>query len=212
MDGFSLVDLLLSLSIGALLSGTLFQSLIGDLQSGQRLTRLLRERQFQQRTLRLIASDVNRADAISPDPQHEQHACSLAGRLPVLHLSTSAGPITYSVGDAPSPIWRGQVLMRCGPAFALDGSWNTRSTPQNRVISDGLAAKPPIWTNCETVAGYPAKDDLQLDLAGSSRQAFSACYTTKTNLLAIRIIQAFRDKTDEKILTTEDIIPSDSIQ
>ena len=140
MDGFSLVDLLLSLSIGALLSGTLFQSLIGDLQSGQRLTRLLRERQFQQRTLRLIASDVTRADAISPDPQHEQHACSLAGRLPVLHLSTSAGPITYSVGDAPSPIWRGQVLMRCGPAYSLRGELSAGAA-QNRVLLDGLASE-----------------------------------------------------------------------
>lgn len=190
MDGFSLVDLLLSLSIGALLSGTLFQSLIGDLQSGQRLTRLLRERQFQQRTLRLIASDVNRADAISPDPQHEQHACSLAGRLPVLHLSTSAGPITYSVGDAPSPIWRGQVLMRCGPAFGLDGRWSAAAAPQNRVVIDGLASATPPWDGCTTMMDKREHSQV-VDLGDSSQSGFSACLRPEETMLEIRLRQEF---------------------
>ena len=38
-----------------------------------------------------------------------------------------------------SAIWRGWVLMRCGPAFGLDGE-PSRGASLNRVVLDGLAA------------------------------------------------------------------------
>ena len=112
---------MLALSLGLLLSGVMLQGLLDEGQNGQRLARLLRERAVQRRTLALIKADLAQATAISSTPQLEQHGCSLADRLPVLHLSTSAGAVTYSVGSAPSAIWRGRVLMRCGPAYGLDG-------------------------------------------------------------------------------------------
>lgn len=128
--GFSLLELLLALSLGLLLSGVMLQGLIDEGQNGQRLARLLRERAVQRRTLALVKVDLAQATAISPTPQLEQHGCSLAGRLPVLHLSTAAGAITYAVGPAPSAIWRGRVLMRCGPAYGLDGRLSAGSAPR----------------------------------------------------------------------------------
>jgi len=65
-------------------------------------------------------------------------ACGLGGRDPVLQLQTPAGPITYTVGSPPSAIWRRRVLMRCGPAFGLDGE-PSAGAAQNRVLLDGLA-------------------------------------------------------------------------
>ncbi|MFM7676584.1 MAG: hypothetical protein ACKO5F_13620, partial [Synechococcus sp.] len=140
----------------------------------------------QQRTLALIRDDVQRSSRISATPQLEQHACSLAGRLPVLHLTTAAGPITYSVGAAPSAIWRGQVLMRCGPAFDLAGQPTLGSAAQNRVVIDGLATHPEPWQGCG--AGLKSSSPPQ-DLASSSRQAFSACLGDTGAVLAIRLLQ-----------------------
>ncbi|WP_254959321.1 MULTISPECIES: FitA-like ribbon-helix-helix domain-containing protein [unclassified Cyanobium] len=56
----------------------------------------------------------------------------------VLQLTTPEGPISYTVGSAPSAIWRGRVLMRCGPAFGLHGE-PSGGPAQNRVLLDGLA-------------------------------------------------------------------------
>jgi hypothetical protein len=56
----------------------------------------------------------------------------------VLQLQTPAGPITYTAGSPPSPIWRRRVLMRCGPAFGLDGE-PSGGAAQNRVLLDGLS-------------------------------------------------------------------------
>lgn len=205
-DGCSLVELMVSLSVGLLLSASLFQSLIGELQSGQRLTRHLRERRVQQRTLELLASDVSRAQRISSAPLSEQHACPLAGRLPVLHLSTSAGPITYSVGSAPSPIWRGQVLMRCGPAFGLDGRWSLGSTAQNRVLIDGLAARPQLWRGCASLLGPAADPAAVMDLAGSSSRGFSACLAADSGLLAVRLLQDFQNGAAVQRLHREELV------
>jgi len=178
--GFSLVELLLALSLGVWLSGTILQLLLTEAQLGLRMGRVLRERSLQQRTLALVRSDVQRASRISATPLLEQHACSLSGRLPVLHLSTAAGPITYSVGAAPSGIWRGQVLMRCGPAFDLQGQPSLGTSAQNRVVIDGLATKPEPWQGCSTQ-----------DLSGSSRQPFSACLDATGVVLSIRLLQEF---------------------
>lgn len=64
----------------------------------------------------------------------------LARQLRMLHLSLGPTrlPITYSQGAAPSAIWGGQVLMRCGPAFGIDGAQNLDGAWQNRVVLDGV--------------------------------------------------------------------------
>ena len=187
--GFSLVELMLALSLGLSLSGAMLQGLMAEGQASLRFTRLLRERAHQRRTLELVKADVQRATAVSVAPELEQHGCSLAGRLPVLHLSTAAGTITYSVGAAPSGIWRGQVLMRCGPAFGLDGALRAGSQPLNRVVIDGLAMKPPVWTGCLALLG--SQQSLAADLAASSARPFSACLDPESGLVAIRLQQEF---------------------
>ena len=187
--GFSLLELMLALSLGLLLSGVMLQGLIDEGQNGQRLARLLRERAVQRRTLALVKADLAQATAISPTPQLEQHGCSLAGRLPVLHLSTAAGAITYAVGPAPSAIWRGRVLMRCGPAYGLDGRLSVGSAPQNRVVIDGLAEGPSRWSGCAALMGDTA--GTSIDLAMSSAQPFSACLEASSGLVGVRLVQAF---------------------
>lgn len=139
--GFSLVELLLAFGLGLSLVALLLQAVMAEGQNGQRLARVLRERQLADRALALLRSDLQRATVVasSAGPVGEAAACSLAGRAVLLHLETPAGPITYSAGRAPEPIWRGTVLMRCGPAFGLDGTPSS-GKPLNRVLLDGLAA------------------------------------------------------------------------
>ena len=189
MDGFSLVELMLSLSLGLALSGVMLQGLMAEGQNGARFSRLLRERDAQRRTLELIKQDLAQATAVSETPEMEQHGCSLAGRTAVLHLRTGAGPITYSVGTAPSAIWRGRVLMRCGPAFGLDGYITPGSQPLNRVVVDALAVKSSKLNPCGTLLPLASKD--LIDLGGSSELAFTACLQAETGLLSLRIEQAF---------------------
>lgn len=190
-QGFSLIELLIALSLGISLSAMILQLLISESSLGQRVNRLLRERSAQQRTLALIRDDVQRSSRISATPQLEQHACNLAGRLPVLHLTTPAGMITYSVGAAPSAIWRGQVLMRCGPSYNLSGIPTVSTTPQNRVIIDALAEKATKWTGCRISLG---ESDKAVDLAGSSSHPFSACshHQTLPSTIRVRLQQEFK--------------------
>jgi hypothetical protein len=187
--GFSLLELLLALALGLVLSGLMLQGLIDEGQNGQRLARLLRERAVQRRALALVKAEVALATAVSTTPQLETHGCSLAGRQPVLHLSTAAGAITYSVGAAPSAIWRGQVLMRCGPAYGLNGQLSAAGPAQNRVVIDGLADRPEPWTGCSDLLGAAAR--APVDLGGSSAVAFSACLEPSARLLAVRLLQEF---------------------
>lgn len=191
--GFSLVELMLSLSLGLVLSGAMLQGLMAEGQTSLRMSRLLRERTYQRRTLELLKTDLRRAKAVSADPiaaLPKPAECSLAGRLPVLHLTTPEGVVLYSVGAAPSGIWRGQVLMRCGPAFGLDGGIEPGSSVQNRVVLDGLASKPQPWTGCQALLG--SASELPDDLAGSSSRAFSACLDSGSGLVAVRLQQEFR--------------------
>lgn len=187
--GFSLVELLLALGLGVGLSALMLQVLLLESDLGLRLNRQLRERKLQQRTLALLQADVLRASQISSTPQLEAHACGLSGRQPVLHLRTSAGPVTYSVGAAPSGIWRGQVLMRCGPAFDLEGQPSPGAVAQNRVVLDGLASTMPPWQGCEGLLGLQPGDAH--DLGGSMRLAFSACLAPHGLALAVRLMQEF---------------------
>ena len=178
--GFSLLELLLALSLGLALCGVMLDGLLADGRSSQRLVALQRERAWQRRTLDLIQSDLLQASAVSRNPELESHSCSLSGRTPVLQMSTPAGPITYSVGAAPSSIWRGQVLMRCGPAYGLEGELSVGSTAQNRVVLDGLVddfskglkcidQREAGWIEVVLVRSLPL---LKVELKGQAR--FSA--------------------------------------
>lgn len=187
MAGFSLVELMLSLSLGLALSGVMLQGLMAEGRNGARFTQLLRERAAQRRTLELVKSDLARATAVSITPGQESHACGLSGRAPVLHLSTPAGSITYSVGAAPSSIWRGRVLMRCGPAFGLDGGLSAGSQPLNRVVLDGLAAQPIPWSGCASLLGKSTS--VVVDLGESAAQPFSACLDPASGLIGLHLQQ-----------------------
>lgn len=135
--GFSLVELLVAACLGLLVWGVVLQALVADGRQVDRLVRQWRERGQQRRVLALLRGDLLRAERVDL-AQGTGAACGLGGRDPVLQLQTPAGPITYTVGSAPSAIWRGRVLMRCGPAFGLHGE-PSAGAAQNRVLLDGLA-------------------------------------------------------------------------
>ena len=159
--GFSLVELLLALALGMGLFGVILQALLAEGRNSSQLVRGLRERGFQRRSLDLVASDLHQAHGIHAWPELAEPACSLAGRTPVLQLETAAGPISYSLGRAPSSIWRGQVLMRCGPAYGLDGRLSLGGSSPNRVVIDGLIASGPETFRAEVAA---AEGVLRLEL------------------------------------------------
>ena len=137
--GLTLVELLLGLSLGMALFVTLLQALLLHGRGNERLVRLVRERGVQRRTLALLRSEILRADRLElGESPGLQPACSLSGRRPVLQLQTAQGTISYTLSPPPSAIWRGQVLMRCGPAYGLDGE-PSAGISLNRVLLDGLA-------------------------------------------------------------------------
>lgn len=134
--GFSLVELLVAACLGLLVWGVVLQALVADGRQVERLVRQVRERGQQKRVLALLRGDLLRATRVD-FALGVGAACGLGGRDPVLQLTTPTGPITYTVGSAPSAIWRGRVLMRCGPAFGLHGE-PSAGAAQNRVLLDGL--------------------------------------------------------------------------
>jgi prepilin-type N-terminal cleavage/methylation domain-containing protein len=145
-SGFTLIELLLSLSLGSMLFVVLLQLIGADLRLGSSMASRLRESAQQRRTLQLIRDELVIGSGWEVDPvTSNQWPCGMAGRHPVLAISldssnnqASTQTIVYSVGAAPSPIWRGQVLMRCGPAYGLDGAIRPEGKAQNRVLIDGL--------------------------------------------------------------------------
>ena len=145
-SGFTLVELMLSLSLGSLLCVVLLQLIGADLRLSNTMASRLRESAQQRRTLELIRDELAIGSGWQVDPAtSHQWPCGMAGRQPVLAIGldssnsrASAQTIVYSVGAAPSPIWRGQVLMRCGPAYGLDGVIRPGGKSQNRVLIDGL--------------------------------------------------------------------------
>jgi len=145
--GFTLLELLLAMSLGMLLFGVMLQLLLGDLRLGAAMAARLQARSQQRRSLALIGAELSGAAGWQADPEpSERWPCSLAGRRAVLAIATDpADPqargnaaIVYSIGRAPSPIWRGAVLMRCGPAYTLEGDANLSGAFQNRVLLDRL--------------------------------------------------------------------------
>ena len=145
-SGFTLVELMLSLSLGSLLFVVLLQLIGADLRLGSTMTSRLHESAQQRRTLELIRDELAIGSGWEVDPViSNQWPCGMAGREPVLAIGlessksqASTQTIVYSVGAAPSAIWRGQVLMRCGPAYGLDGVIRPEGKAQNRVLIDGL--------------------------------------------------------------------------
>ena len=144
--GFTLIELMLSLSLGSILFVVLLQLIGADLRLGNSMASRLRESAQRRRTLELIGGElaIGSSWTVDPAPSH-QWSCGMAGRQPVLAISldsssteVSSRVIVYSVGAAPSPIWRGQVLMRCGPAYGLDGVIRPGGKAQNRVLIDAL--------------------------------------------------------------------------
>ena len=139
--GFSLVELLLVAALGVGLCGVAFQLLLGEARQGGALAQRLMLRRLQRRTLQLIKQDL--ADAkrwqLQPELQPDW-PCPMAHRevLIAIHPAHGSAPVLYSHGSAPSGIWRGQVLMRCGPAFDLQGRSRASSTYQNRVVLDAI--------------------------------------------------------------------------
>lgn len=135
--GFSLPELLVALCLGLLFAGVVLRLLLAEGDQGARLARLARERLGQKRALALIRADLRRAIQLRPEAASLPPACPMSGRRLVLQLRTETTPVTYALGPAPSPIWRGWVLLRCGPAFGLYGEPSVGDA-QNRVLLDGL--------------------------------------------------------------------------
>ena len=144
--GFTLIELLLSLSLGSILFLVMLKLIGADLRLGNSMASRLRESAQQRQTLELIRGELAIGFGWEVDPViSHQWSCGMAGRQPVLAISLdpsnildSTQTIVYSVGTAPSAIWRGQVLMRCGPAYGLDGAIRPEGKAQNRVLIDGL--------------------------------------------------------------------------
>ena len=142
-NGFTLVELMLAAALGSLLFLVALQLLLGEARHGGDLARHLLLRRLQQRTLQLIKDDLQAASSWSIDPAATSAwSCPMAGRKALLAITPRHGgsPVIYSLGAAPSTIWRGSVLMRCGPAFDLQGSTRQNSTYQNRVVLDAVEA------------------------------------------------------------------------
>lgn len=146
-DGFSLVELLLALALGLMLVAVIGEALLGELGHSGRLARILRERSVSYRALELMRMELQEASAVHVMPGAIQRAgCALADRTVLLHLDfmpEAAQPgnedVTYSLEPKPDGIWRGQTLMRCGPAYGLDGQMEEDSVAVSRVWLDGIA-------------------------------------------------------------------------
>ena len=137
--GFTLVELLLAAGLGVVFCSQAAQLLIGDLAHGSALARRLQLRRLQRRTLMLVKGDLSDAEHWQLQPGFDPNwRCSMAQRQPLIAISSveGAAAVVYSLGPPPSSIWRGQVLMRCGPSFDLQGQPNLEGPYQNRVVLD----------------------------------------------------------------------------
>ena len=137
-----MVELLVALGLGLLVAAWIIEALLAHSSFSAKLADRLHHREFERRARRLIEDDRRLASRATSQPGAQAPACNLAGRQPLLHLELPNGKpaITWTLGAAPSSIWRGQVLMRCGPAYGLDGQPTLTGSWQNRVVLDALAA------------------------------------------------------------------------
>ena len=169
-SGFTLLELMLSLSLGALLFALMLRLIGADLQLGRAMALRLSESSRQRRSLELIREELGSAHGWMVDPPvSNRWPCRMNGRRPVLAIATQQADaqargdraIVYSVGMAPDAIWRGEVLMRCGPAYSLDGVPNLRGAFQNRVLLDAL---PNDIGSGFTARPHPQWPVLQLEI------------------------------------------------
>ena len=139
-QGFTLPELMLAAALGLSLFGIGLSLLVGDADHSRAMAEKIQTRRLQRRTLRLIQDDLADASGwvVGPDSTTIT-GCGLSERRPLLALRQRDGypAVAYSVGQAPSPIWRSPVLMRCGPAFDLHGR-PSGGAYQNRVVLDGV--------------------------------------------------------------------------
>ena len=168
--GFTLLELLLALSLGTLFCVLVLRLVGADLRLGRAMAVRLSETSRQRRSLELIREELGLSHGWMVNPSvSNRWPCRMSGRRPVLAIATQlddprargAGSIVYSVGSAPDVIWRGQVLMRCGPAYSLDGVPNVRGAFQNRVLLDAL---PLIRGSGFTASPHPQLPVLQLEI------------------------------------------------
>ena len=133
------LELLLASSLGLILFGVGMTLLMGDAKrSSAMVAALLPALATPQ--LALIQADLARAASWQIDPEPSTSwPCALAGRHPRLVIKPRDGSpaVVYATGEAPSPIWRGPVLVRCGPAYGLEGL-PSEGAYQNRVVLDGV--------------------------------------------------------------------------
>ena len=138
-QGFTLVEVMLAALLGTFFCGVVFQLLFAETRQGGALAESFQLKQWQRRTLELLKGDLERASSWQLDPDvSAEWPCALADRQPKLAITPrdGSGSVVYSLGPAPSAIWRGDVLMRCGPAFNLHGGIRRGSRYQNRVVLD----------------------------------------------------------------------------
>jgi len=133
---FTLVEPLVALALALVLVAAVARGMMALTSDGERLALLRRERAFQRRVLALMRAELEAARSWGLGTGAGAE-CPLGGRAPVLRMELENRGITYSVGEAPSSIWRGRVLMRCGPAYGLEGELSGGAA-QNRVVLDGL--------------------------------------------------------------------------
>ena len=98
-------------------------------------------KQWQRRTHELVQGGLEHASGWRIDPDASvSWPCALSGRQPKLAIIPTDGSdsVLYSLGPAPSAIWRGAMLMRCGPAFNLQGGIRSGSRYLNRVVLDSV--------------------------------------------------------------------------
>ena len=168
--GFTLLELMLALSLGSLLFALMLRLIGADLRLGQAMAQRLRETSRQQRSLELIREELALAHSWMLDPPPSTRwPCPMAGRRPVLAIATQADDpqargeqvIVYAVGPAPDRIWRGQVLMRCGPGYSLDGVPTLQGAFQNRVLLDALPQDSSVGFQ---VHQHPTLPVLELEI------------------------------------------------
>jgi prepilin-type N-terminal cleavage/methylation domain-containing protein len=143
-NGFSLLELLLAVMVGCTLVAVIGEALLGELGQSGRLARMLRERTVSERAVELMRSELQEAEEVivMPGPI-ERAGCGLAKRKVLLHLGFSSigsiprRDVIYSIERSPASIWRGHALMRCGPAYGLDGHMND-SELGSHVLLDAL--------------------------------------------------------------------------
>ena len=168
--GFTLLELLLALSLGTLFCVLVLRLVGADLRLGRAMAVRLSETSRQRRSLELIREELRWAHGWMVNPSvSNRWPCRMSGRRPVLAIATQLddpqargeSSIVYSVGSAPDVIWRGQVLMRCGPAYSLDGVPNLRGAFQNRVLLDAL---PQAIGSGFTARPHPQWPVLELEI------------------------------------------------